>query len=72
MKDAAESDGHHLVLSCLTDFKETNIQDQYQPEHILISLRPSGRRYKGLKTVTSRFKNSFQHQSITEFLNHSA
>lgn len=35
-----------------------NIKDSHHPGHILISRLPSGRNYRNLKNVTTKFKNS--------------
>ncbi|KAF7653031.1 hypothetical protein LDENG_00088520 [Lucifuga dentata] len=42
------------------------VKDSSHPGHHLFTLLPSGRRYRSLKTHTSRFQNSFYPSAIRE------
>ena len=44
------------------------VQDEYHPANHLFELLPSGKRYRSIKTKTTRFNNSFYPQAL-RFLN---
>ena len=41
------------------------VEDPFHPGHSNLVMLPSGKRYRGLPTRTSRFKNSFYPRAIT-------
>ena len=53
-----------IYTTRLTRKALTIVRDETHPAHNLISLLPSGKRYRSLRSKTTRLSNSFVHQSI--------
>uniref|UniRef100_A0A3P9J829 Alkylated DNA repair protein AlkB homologue 8 N-terminal domain-containing protein n=1 Tax=Oryzias latipes TaxID=8090 RepID=A0A3P9J829_ORYLA len=53
-----------LYITRLTRKALTMIKDAHHPAHNLFSLLPWGRRYRSLRSRTTRLRNSFTHQAI--------
>uniref|UniRef100_A0A3B3C8D0 Reverse transcriptase domain-containing protein n=1 Tax=Oryzias melastigma TaxID=30732 RepID=A0A3B3C8D0_ORYME len=53
-----------LYTTRLTRKALTIVRDVHHPAHNLFSLLPSGRRYRSLRSRTTRLRNSFIHQAV--------